>query len=45
MEPKRKKTIREVLIEEYYWNGKLIVYVDHHITDETFEQACEKASK
>ena len=27
-------------VEEFYWNGRLIVYVDNRLTDESFDTAC-----
>jgi hypothetical protein len=40
MSPERKDTINGKKIEEYYWNGKLVVYVDNHSVDTTFEETC-----
>lgn len=42
MSPERRKWIDNKLVEEYYWAGKMVVYIDHHATKETFEQACER---
>jgi len=40
MSPERKKWIGDTLVEEYYWNGKMVVYIDHHVTKENFLEAC-----
>lgn len=45
MSPERKTTIGKVLIEEYYWGGRMVVYVDHYATDETFDQAVDRITK
>lgn len=29
MTPERKTRINNHLVEEYYWNGKMVVYLDH----------------
>lgn len=42
MTSNKKKEINGHKIEEYYWAGALVVYVDHHLVDETFEEACER---
>jgi hypothetical protein len=42
MEADEKKKINGMLIENYYWNGRFLTYVDHKLTAETFESACEK---
>lgn len=40
MSPERKDTIDGKKVEEYYWNGKLVVYVDNYSVDTTFEETC-----
>jgi len=42
MTPDRKEVINTNKIEEYYWAGKTIVYVNNHLVDESFEEACKK---
>lgn len=42
MQPERKRDIGKHWVEEYYWAGKMVVYVDNHATEETFEKACER---
>jgi len=42
MAPERSTEINGHLIEEYYWNGKMVVYVDHYRSNDTYEQACER---
>lgn len=40
MRPKRKVAINGVKVEEYYWTGKLVVYLDGHLANVSFESAC-----
>jgi hypothetical protein len=30
MTPERKCKVTDKLVEEYYWAGKMVVYIDHH---------------
>lgn len=39
MSPDRKIVIGGKLVEEYYWAGKMVVYIDHYATEETYEEA------
>ena len=40
MRPERKViTVNGHTIEEYYWNGKLVVYVDNHAYVGSYSQA------
>jgi len=43
MNPERSIKIGDKLIEEYWWHGKLVVYINHHLTEDTFEQAVNNA--
>jgi hypothetical protein len=36
-----KKKINGRLIEEYYWAGKWVVYVDNRAVSDTFEQVLD----
>ena len=45
MTPERSTTIEGKLIEEFYWNGVLVVYVDHRRTHLPFETACAMAQE
>ncbi len=45
MTPDRKQIVNYKKIEEYYWNGRMVVYVDNQATDETFQQAVERAKQ
>jgi hypothetical protein len=41
MTPERKKIIGGYKIEEYYWNGKMVVYIDNQACDDqTFDEVC-----
>jgi len=37
MEPIRKKIVDGKKVEEFYWNGELVVYVDNELTDKAFD--------
>lgn len=45
MTPERSERIGNVLVEEFYWAGELVVYVDHHLTREYFEEAVARVRK
>lgn len=38
MTPERKTTINGVKIEEFYWAGKMVTYVDNHKVDRTYDE-------
>ncbi len=42
MEPERKKEINGHKVEEYYWNRRMVVYVDNHLTEDSFEDVCRR---
>lgn len=42
MTPDRKITIGGSRVEEFYWAGKMVVYVDNQLTGETFEEAVKR---
>ena len=39
MSPERKENIGPHKVEEFYWAGRMIVYVDDKLTSETFDDA------
>ena len=39
MSPERQTTVNGHQITEYYWAGVMVVYVDHKLTKESYEQA------
>lgn len=41
MSPSRKCTAGGRKIEEFYWNGKYIVYVDNRLSEMTYPEAVE----
>jgi hypothetical protein len=41
MTPQRKTTIGIYKIEEYYWNGKMVVYVNNKLTEKTYEEVIQ----
>jgi len=42
MTPERKEIIGSHKVEEYYWAGKKVVYIDNKATEETFDEARER---
>lgn len=42
MSPERKIIIDDRKVEEFYWSGRLVVYIDNRLTDETYEAACKR---
>lgn len=44
MTPNRKQIIDNHMVEEFYWNGKFVVYVDHKLVPDgaDFETVCER---
>lgn len=42
MSPDRKETVNGKLVEEYYWAGEYVVYVDHRAAKGSFEKIIEK---
>ena len=42
MTPQRKREINGHVIEEYYWHGEMVVYVDNQLVKESFEKAIER---
>jgi len=45
MSPERKCKIGNDIIKEYYWGGKLVVYVNNRAVDKSYEEACRHSSK
>ena len=39
MRAERTKVINGNTVEEYYWAGKLVVYINNRLSNFTFEQA------
>ena len=42
MSPERKTIIDDTEVEEYYWAGRMVVYIDNRLTNETYEAACKR---
>jgi hypothetical protein len=40
MSPDKKKIINNQVIEQYYWHGKYVVYIDSKLTHLNFSEAC-----
>ena len=47
MNPTRRAEINGHVIEEFYWNGRMVVYVDNHIAigDYVEEVSCALGGK
>lgn len=41
MNAERRLKVNGYLIEEYYWSGKFVVYVDHRLVSMDFDEAVE----
>lgn len=39
MTPNRRETCKGVKVEQYWWAGKNVVYLDHFATNYTFDRA------
>jgi hypothetical protein len=42
MSPDQSKTINGILIKEFYWAGKYVVYVNHCLVTTNFEETCRQ---
>ena len=42
MNPARKEYANGQMVEEYYWNGRMIVYIDNKLSGETFDDAVSR---
>jgi hypothetical protein len=42
MTPERTKVIDDTKIEEFYWAGKMVVYVNNQLTPGSFDQVCNR---
>lgn len=43
MKPDRKEKIGKTIVEEFYWAGRMVVYVNNRKYNGTFEEATEEA--
>ncbi len=41
MNPSRTKTIKGKLVQQYYWAGRDVVYIDHRLVLSTFDAITE----
>lgn len=41
MRPDRQKTVCGRKVEEFFWGGALVVYVDNHAVQTSFDTTCE----
>lgn len=41
MSPEQKCTLLTTQIEEYYWNGRRVVYVDNELFNRTYQEAID----
>ena len=44
MSPNKRETVNGCKIEQYYWSGKNVVYIDNQAFDGTFDEAIEHVS-
>lgn len=42
MTPERKKVIDDSKVEEFYWAGKMVTYIDNSLSEENFDDACKR---
>lgn len=42
MSPTRKETVNGRTVAEYWWAGKLVVYVGHHAVFDEYDSVCSK---
>lgn len=42
MSPDRKEIVNGKLVEEYYWAGQYVVYVDHYAAKGGYDKIIEK---
>lgn len=40
MRPDDKMIINGHKVEEYYWAGRKVVYINNRLTEKTFDEAC-----
>ena len=39
MTPERSTSINGRRIDEFYWHGEMVVYIDHRATEESYDDA------
>jgi len=42
MQPQRRGIVNRHVIEEFYWNGRMVTYADNHRVDETYHRAMSR---
>lgn len=42
MKAERTKKVNNHVVEEFYWAGKIVVYVDNNLVSESFEEVVKK---
>ena len=45
MVPLRKKIVRGRKVEEFYWHGEFVVYIDNKLTDRKYNDITEKGEE
>jgi len=45
MTPQRKETVNGHLIEEFYWNGRSVIYIENHKFHGCFDDAISTSKK
>lgn len=45
MSPERKEKVRDQLVEEFYWTGRYICYVNHRLSAEDFDTTVARLNR
>jgi hypothetical protein len=45
MTPERKAEVDGHVVEEYWWGGRFVVYIDNHLTKESFTEAYDRLAR
>ncbi len=42
MSPDKQKTIKGLKVQQYYWSGKDVVYVNNHLVSDKYDDITEE---
>ena len=42
MSPNKQKTIKGLKVQQYYWTGEDVVYVDNHLVSDKYDDITEE---
>lgn len=45
MEAEKSTIIDGHLLEQFWWAGKYVTYIDHHTTEETYQEAWDRLTR